>query len=491
MNIFKDLPEVEVRERRLNSIVTYNGTGKDLYDKVQSKFKFTCGDRSFDQCASCPESCAHTQAANNSRGTASVFHAPVGCDANIFENILYIKSAGIARNITQCKVNTIISNIQEKDTIFGAAEKLKQAIREADRRFHPTAIYVTTSCASGIIGEDIESIADEMEEELGYPIVRVYCEGFKSKVWASGFDAIFHGILRKLIKPPRKKQNDLVNIIAFAGSDVFSPLLSQMGLRVNFFLGLASIEQIESMSEAACTTSICETLSMYAASVLEEQYGVTEIKTAAPYGIDWTDIWLRAIGKVTGREEEAEKIILSEKEKIKNKLEELREKLSGKRLYVLAGDAYAGNIANIGISLGMEIAGVTAYHHDSYLDNPGSKNSIDVLVETSGDIPELTICNFQPYQVVKILKRLKPDIVVVRHQGLSPLSSKLGIPTLLLGDESRVATYSGVIKMGISLLDTLAIKKFYENIARHTELPYTDWWLNEEDPFYFEEKEKR
>jgi nitrogenase molybdenum-iron protein alpha chain len=108
-------------------------------------------------------------------------------------------------------------------------------------------------------------------------------------------------------------------------------------------------------------------------------------------------------------------------------------------------------------------------------------------VETSGDIPELTICNFQPYEVIKMLKRLKPDLVIVRHQGLSPLSSKMGIPTLLLGDESSVATYSGVIKMGKTLLDTLSAKKFYENIARYAEFPYTEWWLNEEDPFYFEE----
>jgi nitrogenase molybdenum-iron protein alpha chain len=487
MSIFKELPEVEVRERRLNSIVTYNGTGKDLYDKIQSKISFKCGDRTFGQCASCPESCAHGQAANHSRGTAAVFHAPVGCDANIFENTVTMKGAGITRNIQPSEVHTIISNIQEKDTIFGAADKLRQAIREADRRFHPLAIYVTTSCASGIIGEDIESITDEMEEELGYKIIPVYCEGFRSKIWASGFDSFFHGILRKLVKPPKKKQRDLVNVIAFTGTDVFTPLLKRMGLRVNNYMSLASLEQIESMSEAACSTSICETLSLYAASVLEEQYGVVEIKTAAPYGIDWTDTWLRAIGKVTGKEEEAERVISEEKEKMKNELEELRKKLSGKRFYIIAGDSYAGNLSNVGISLGMEIVGMTSYHHDSYLDCPTSKNSIDVLVETSGDIPELTICNFQPYEVIKMLKRLKPDLVIVRHQGLSPLSSKMGIPTLLLGDESSVATYSGVIKMGKTLLDTLSAKKFYENIARHVEFPYTEWWLDEEEPFYYEE----
>jgi nitrogenase molybdenum-iron protein alpha chain len=402
--------------------------------------------------------------------------------------VLAIKGAVLARNAKPYSVNTICSNIQEKDTIFGAADKLRMALREAEKRFHPKATYITTSCASGIIGEDIESIADEMEEELGYPIIPIYCEGFRSKIWSTGFDAAFHGILRKLVKPPRKKQNDLVNVFNFAGSDAFSPLLNRMGLRVNYLVALSSIEEMESMSEAVCSTSICETLSMYVAAVLEEQYGVLEIKTAAPYGIDWTDIWLRAIGKATGREEEAERVIAEEKVKYTKEIEELREKLSGKRLYVMAGDSFASNLANVGKSIGLDAIGVTSLHHDISTDNPSSVNSMDALVRSSGDIPNFTICNIQPYQVVIIVKKIKPDLMLVRHPGLGPVGSKLGIPTLYEGDANQSGAYSGVVKLGRRFVEALSSRAFEENIAKHTELPYTDWWLKEEDPFYFEEK---
>jgi nitrogenase molybdenum-iron protein alpha chain len=27
--------------------------------------------------------------------------------------------------------------------------------------------------------------------------------------------------------------------------------------------------------------------------------------------------------------------------------------------------------------------------------------------------------------------------------------------------------------------------KLVRNVANHVELPYTEWWLNQDDPFYF------
>jgi nitrogenase molybdenum-iron protein alpha chain len=431
MSIFSAAPEVEVRERRLHSVITYNGTAKDLYEKSKARSYSPC-DRSFSQCSSCMGGQGSGVVAHI-RDVAMVCHAPIGCDAGMIGASLAAKGTAFARGQEAFDLHVLSTNILERDTIFGASEKLRSAIREADRRFKPKAIMVSTSCASGIIGEDIESVADEMEEELGYSVVPIYCEGFKSKIWSSGFDAVFHAALRKLVKPPEQKQEDLINVFNFEGTDTFSPLLARMNLRVNYLVALTSLGQLEKISEAACSTTICETLSLYVAAVLEEQYGVPEIKSASPYGLDWTDQWLRAIGKVTRREELAEKVIAEEREKYREELEDLRNKLQGKRLYVVSGDSFAHNLANIGKSLGLELAGATSLHHDLHTDNPESVNTLNALIETNGDIPNFSVCNMQPYQVVKILRRLKPDLLICRHMGLTGISSKLGIPTLFEG----------------------------------------------------------
>jgi nitrogenase molybdenum-iron protein alpha chain len=494
MSIFAETPEIEVRERRLHSIIAYDGTGKDLRDKENAAYHskdagdkpaiFTSADRSFSQCAACPEGTASTITART-RGTAVVYHSPIGCSAIVVQYAIGVRGVTLARKEKSFDIQCLSSNITEQDTIFGAAEKLRNTLREAERRFHPDFIYIATSCASGIIGEDIESVAEELEEELRVPIVPVYCEGFMSKIWSSGFDAGYHGLLRKIVKPPKKRQTDLINIFGFEGTDTFSPLLNRMGLRTNYLVSSADRERLETISEAACSVTICETLSLYVASVLEEKYGVPEIKAPPPFGIDWTAMWLRAIGKVTGREREAEKVLAEDSEKYRDEIEDLRGKLTGKRIFISAGDAYGHNLLNVGKSLGLVMGGINSLHHDLITDNPDSVNSMEALVHTNGDIPNYSICNLQPYQMMKFIERAKPDVMINRHPGQNALGAKMGVPSIFNGDANYPIGYQGVVRFGKQVWEAILTKKFVETIARHMELPYSDWWLQQEDPFYF------
>ncbi|WP_110955534.1 nitrogenase component 1 [Anaerosinus massiliensis] len=488
MGIFKESTEVEVRERRLHSTLSYQGDAYDLHEKSKRK-ELGCKVRYYGQCGDCAEGCAET-ITYHVIGSAVVSHAPVGCSVNVSNHHILGRAVSSARGLPMHKVHMISSNIQEKDTVYGAAEKLKTAIYEADKRFKPKLIFIQASCASGIIGEDLESIASETEEELGYPIVPVYCEGFKSKIWSTGFDAAFHGILRRMIKEPKQKQKDLVNIFNFEGSDLFIPFLKKLNLRVNYLIPLATIEQIETLTEAACTAHICETLATYIASALEEKYGIPEVKVPPPFGIDWTDEWLREIARFTDREALAEQVIKAEHAKIAPELKELREKLKGKKVYVLSGDSFAHNIANIAKDLGLALAGVNTLHHDLHTDNPLQANTLEALIQSNGNIENFTVCNKQPYQMIKILKRIQPDLLIVRHMNLTSLGTKLGIPTLFEGDANYSIGYDGVVKMGRRFYEALQTKKLVETIAAHTKLPYSDWWLSQEDPFYFERGEK-
>ena len=62
--------------------------------------------------------------------------------------------------------------------VFGASKKLEQSILDAYERYNPKAVFIGTSCATGIIGEDIESISKKMEEKIGIPVIPLQCEGF-------------------------------------------------------------------------------------------------------------------------------------------------------------------------------------------------------------------------------------------------------------------------------------------------------------------------
>ncbi|MDR1611616.1 MAG: nitrogenase, partial [Planctomycetota bacterium] len=458
---------------------------RDLHEQSRSG-SLPCGERIYGQCSDCSQGCAET-ITYLVKNAAVVVHSPIGCCNNASN---YHIQSGIVtklRGTVPVPVRVICSNISEQETVYGGREKLREAIDEAYRRFHPAAVFVHSSCAAGIVGDDIESVADEKEDELGIPVVPVYCEGFKSKIWATGFDAAFHGILRKIVRPAEKKQPDLVNLFNFEGSDTFRPMLEKLGLRTNYVIPLADVDVIATLSEAACTAHICETLAMYAAKALEQNFGVPEVKSPPPFGLEWTDRWLREVARLTGRENVVEDVIAAEHARVLPDIEKVRAGLKGKKAYIFAGDSYAHSLANAALDIGLEVIGITTLHHDQLTD--GKDNALDSLgqlVNERGNIEPFTVCNKQPFQLFKIMKKIRPDILIVRHMNMTVLGSKLGIPTILEGDVNISAGYDGIAKLGRRIEKAIRTRKILETIASHVELPYSEWWLEEEDPFYFE-----
>ena len=309
----------------------------------------------------------------------------------------------------------------------------------------------------------------------------IFCEGFRSRVWATGFDAAYHGILRKIVKPARQKQPDLINIINFQGRDVFTDLLGKLGLRPNYIVPYTTIERLSRISEAAATLQICTTLGTYLAAGLEEHFGVPEIKAPLPYGVAGTDAYLRELGRAVHKEAAVEALIAAEKERIAPKLAALRQKLAGKKALIGAGNGHGHSILALIKELGMDLAGSCIWHHDLCFDN-GDERSDDLkhVVSHYGNFP-LGVCNKQSFELVNLLKKKQPDIYITRHSG-TIWATKLGIPSILMGDEHFGLGYQGLLNYGELILDTIANPAFVQNIAAHNRLPYTDWWLAQE-PF--------
>lgn len=475
--------ELPVRDRRLKSVLTYEGTAEDLNEKSTNQ-QLKNQKRAFQQCSDCSQMCAETLT-YCIRNAAVIVHSPIGCCSAAAPSNVAIGVVARERGIEgKQEVHAICSNIKEKDTVYGAAKKLAAAIDTAYERWNPPVIFVQSSCAAGIIGDDIESVTNEAMQKYNIPVVPVFCEGFKSRVWTSGFDAVFHGVLRKVVEPPRKKQADLVNLFNFMGSDTFTPLLAKLGLRTNYLLPLADTEAIKHMSEAACSASICETLATYIAHGLEVNYGVPEIRAMSPFGVKWTDDWLREIASVTGKGDIVEDVIAAEHARIKPDIDRLRSQLEGRTVYVFAGDSYAHSLLNMAIDLGLKPVGATTLHHDQRTDSGEDElNTLGALIRDHGDFNDFRVCNKQPHQMVKVLQEVKPDVMIVRHQGLTIIGTKLGIPTICEGDVNASAGYDGIVKLGQRLVDVLNASPLIKSIAEHAELPYTDQWLSQKQHF--------
>jgi nitrogenase molybdenum-iron protein alpha chain len=476
--------EVQVRENRLGSITGFKGTAAELVQCARCG-ELTDSERSFSQCLGCSTSNA-TCAVALIQDSAVISHGPVGCAGRLHDYGFTYRVNGKHRGVADPQQRRIFStNMDEHDTVYGGNEKLAAAIRQVYERVKPNVIFIVTTCASGIIGDDVQGIADEVEQEIGIPVSPIFCEGFRSKIWTSGFDAGYHGVARKLIKPAAKKQPDLVNIVNFWGTDVFGEWFKRLGLRANYLTPYATVAQIETSSEAAATVQICSTLGSYLAAALEQKFGVPEISVSPPYGIEQTEKWFRELGKMTGREAEVEVFLGEERERWLPEIEELREKLGGKTAYVTAGASHGHALLGLLKELGLRPLGAAIFHHDPVYDKGvDSLDSLNNLVELYGDVPGYNVCNKQEFELVNILNRTKPDILLARHGGMTLWGAKFGIPSLLIGDEHYGMGYEGIVKYGRRIVDAIENDEFVKNLAKHTVIPYSKWWL-EQDPYAF------
>lgn len=481
-------PLAETREQRLGTTVAWDGKASELWKASQGEGCGRCKlcetERRgpFTQGATCSEMMAECQA-GHVRGAVLIQHSPVGCAASQVDYNSKFRNSLKIRHLPVENMHAISTNLTENDMVFGGLAKLEQTIRDAWKRYSPQAIFIGTSCSTAIIGDDIDSVAEKHTKELGIPVIPLHCEGFKSKHWSTGFDVTQHGILRQIVDRNPKKEEDLVNVVNLWGSDVFTPMLAKLGLRVNYVVDLATVDDLRRLSSAAATVSFCYTLSSCLATVLEQEFGVPQIKAPQPYGFAGMDAWIRELARVTHREKKAETYIKNEHERVRPQVEALKKKLCGVKGFAATGSAYLHGLITVMRELGITVDGSLVFHHDPVYDSGDPRqDSLGFLVRNYGDVPSFSVSNRQQYQFYGLLKRVNPDFILIRHNGLAPLASRLGIPAAPLGDEHLAVGYQGMINLGEIILDILAHKRFHQDLAAHVKLPYSKWWLAQ-DPY--------
>ena len=92
-----------------------------------------------------------------------VVHGPAGCG--------FMAS----RPLEEAGVRVVTTAMRDDDLIFGASEALVATLRSLDERFRPGTVAVVGTCASMIIGEDMEAAI--ARADLGCRVFAVDCHG--------------------------------------------------------------------------------------------------------------------------------------------------------------------------------------------------------------------------------------------------------------------------------------------------------------------------
>lgn len=360
---------------------------------------------------------------------ATIVHGPIGCSFYAWGTRRNKAKAADGRNFTQYCFST---DMQESDIVFGGEKKLKKAITEAVELFHPKCVMICSTCPIGLIGDDINAVAEWAKKTFEIECVAFSCEGYRGDSQSAGHHIANNGLMKHIIGTgdavPHKGKHT-INIlgeynIGGDGWETFR-VLTRIGYEVlNIFTGAGSYEGIKDSHIADLNLVMCHRSINYIAEMMKTKFGIDWLKINF-IGVEETIRSLREIALyfndpvITAKTEE---VIADEYSAIAGDLSFYKEKLAGKTAGIFTGGSrthhYQFLLQDIGIKT--IIGGYEFAHRDDYEGReviPGIKLDAD-----SKNIEEITVSEDEKkYRVVVDRQRfeeLKGKIELEEYKGM-------------------------------------------------------------------------
>jgi nitrogenase molybdenum-iron protein alpha chain len=496
---FLDAKSAPSREDRLHASIAFGGTCSQV-KTCERAYAAGCTNLS-SRLFTMAQGCQFTLSLailNSIRNAVLIMHGPIGCGMCSVGNIGQNKAFKQMRDPASEGLIWISTNLDESDVIGGGEKKLQEAVRYADREFRPETIIVANSCVPALIGDDIDRILGDLQKETAGIIMPIHCEGFKTKLMATAYDAVYHGILKKYIRYPdrklplweseadqfraayQKSRNvNILNVGSMSRPDEVElrRLLEGLGLHVCFIPCYAEPKDFQYALETSLNVSICGTHDDYFVGHLEEKYHIPFVVDTIPIGSINTSTWIRKIARHFDLDTEADRLIQAETRALDEALEPYRKTLAGKKVYIAGGEVRIVATAEIMQDLGMEVVGFKAHHYDRFVE-PIFHALKDI------DAVPFSVATNQPFEMSNILTKLKPDVLIT-HVGGNNIAAKHGLPLLpLFGPTYNYCGYSGVFEIARRLNKTIRNFEFNRQLSLNTPLPFKKEWYDR-DPFSY------
>lgn len=359
-----------------------------------------------------------------------ITHGPIGCGYYTWgtrRNMAKAEEGG--DNYIQYCFST---DMQETDIVFGGEKKLKAAIDDAVRIFKPGAISINATCPVGLIGDDIESVARNAENEYGIKVMALRCEGYRGVSQSAGHHIASNVLMEHLIGTEKLENPTPFDINIFGeyniGGDLWEvkPLFEKIGYRiVSSFTGDGSFHNIAKANQAKLSILLCHRSINYTNRMMEQKYGVPWLKVNY-VGVEGTTKSLRKMAQFFDDPEltrKTEEVIAEETAKITPELEKYRNKLQGKTAFIYAGGSRSHHYQNLFEELGMKVllAGYQFAHRDDYegraiLDTIKEKASSGILEDIHYEREE----GFEPEISEERMAELKEKLGLMDYEGMIP-----------------------------------------------------------------------
>ncbi len=390
--------------------------------------------------------------------TAHVVHGPIACCGNTWEG------RGTRSSKGELHAMGFTTDMGEIDIVYGSEEKLLNAIKRTQETVRPKAIFVYSTCVSGLTGEDIEAVCKRAENELGIRVIPVNAPGF---VGPKNLGNRIAGevLLEQVIgtgETPVMTHTD-INLIGeynIAGDLwLVEPLLAKAGIRIlSRITGDSTFEEITWAHQAKLNVVVCGRALINVAREMERRYGIPYVEVSF-FGSTEIAKALRAIAEglqaKVGKDEPSltsrvEELILSEEKRLKQQLKPYKH-LHGKKAVLYTGGVKSWSFISALRDLGIEIVAV------------GTKKSTVEDEEKMKAIlgPDAPLVeDVTPKNLLKLLKDRSADMLIAGGRN-QYLAVKEGYPFVDVNQERHTpyAGYLGLVNLAEQISNSL---RFYE-----------------------------
>lgn len=353
---------------------------------------------------------------------------------------------------------SLSTSMNESDVIFGGESRLKQAIKEAVEIFKPPVIAICSTCPIGLIGDDVESIAREAEEEYGIQVLSFSCEGFRS---VPGYRLATRGIMDRVMGSGEKPVGKYpINVIGelYNGSRAreITRIFDRIGYDiVAVLMGDGNIDDLRNAHKAHLNLFTSDKAVADLIEVMQDRFGISRMGFNF-IGMDNIVNSLKNMAEIFASPElkdRTEALISEETGKIKECLDDCKNQLKNK-VAVLFEDEFVSrhyqallyDLDINPVAIGHELICRSGQNELSFLSNMESNGSAG---KAYNEVHYGT--DFEHYHIslpLNLYDRIKTCVEVL---GENPDASKTAYESLLIThlSQGQVEQLLGIIQADI------------------------------------------
>lgn len=319
----------------------------------------------------------HTCATNGAVNCASqitdaaiIVHGPRSCAHLMSASMDYYDLSSSRRNgkalNRSIQHRIVTTDMDDSVTIFGGVKKLESVIRQKVKEGWKT-VFVVTTCASGMIGDNVEPVAKRIEKEFPDTSVKVInADGNITGEFDQGYLDAFSEIV-DLADRGVPAEADMVNLLGERDFFIYNrdsnfkmaeELLGRLGLRVNCRLvSKTNYTSIRALKRGALNIKAQDDqLSKRMGDIVNERLGIETFGLPLPVGLKETERWMTELSRRVDRGEVVAKAMDDLRSEYRSGLSRVRPSLEGKKVIVyLRFTQDAGWLLDLLQDLGMSI----------------------------------------------------------------------------------------------------------------------------------------